>query len=84
MRKTATGTSSTTPAPAPPAPTSKIFNAASYVKPGLSQAEVEEIKAAFDLFDTDQGGSIDTKGTLCLTQNSRLLWSPWVSMPRML
>lgn len=29
----------------------------------ISEAEVTELKAAFDLFDTDQGGSIDTKGT---------------------
>ncbi len=48
-------------APLPPAQ-GKHFNAAQYVKPGLSEAEVEEIKAAFDLFDTDQGGSVDTKG----------------------
>ena len=29
----------------------------------ISEAEVTELKAAFDLFDTDQAGSIDTKGT---------------------
>lgn len=40
----------------------KLFNASAYVKPGISLAEVEECKAAFDLFDTDQGGSVDTKG----------------------
>ena len=28
----------------------------------VSEAEVAELKQAFDLFDTDQGGSIDTKG----------------------
>lgn len=47
--------------PLPPAQ-GKHFNASQYVRPGLSEAEVEEIKAAFDLFDSDQGGSIDTKG----------------------
>lgn len=30
----------------------------------ISEAEVTELKQAFDLFDTDQGGSIDTKGIL--------------------
>jgi hypothetical protein len=58
------GSSTTSP---PPPPTSshlvKGFNPAAYVKPGLSLAEVEEMKATFDLFDTDQGGSVDAKGT---------------------
>ena len=44
------------------APGKAGFNAADYVRPGLSEAEVAEIKHAFDLFDTDQGGSVDTKG----------------------
>lgn len=44
-----------------PAASSK-FNAASYVKPGVSEADVEEIKRSFDLFDTDQGGSVDING----------------------
>lgn len=38
----------------------KAFNAANYVRPGVSEAEIADIKVAFDLFDTDQGGSIDT------------------------
>lgn len=38
----------------------KTFNAASYVRPGVTEAEIVDIKTAFDLFDTDQGGSIDT------------------------
>lgn len=41
----------------------KKFNPAAYVRPGLSEADVVDIKAAFDLFDTDQGGSIDTNCT---------------------
>ena len=46
-----------------PATTSKGFNAAEWAaKTGVSEAEVVEYKQAFDLFDTDQGGSIDTKG----------------------
>ena len=39
------------------------FNAASYVKPGVTEADVNEIKHSFDLFDTDQGGSVDLKGS---------------------
>ena len=42
----------------------KGFNAADFVKPGLSEEEVNEIKHSFDLFDTDGGGSIDFKGNL--------------------
>mgnify|MGYP001163304397 FL=1 len=41
------------------------FNAAQYVRPGLTEAEVIYIKNAFDLFDTDLGGSIDLNCT-CL------------------
>jgi centrin-1 len=39
----------------------KGFNAKSYERPGLTEEEVLEIKEAFDLFDTDGGGSIDPK-----------------------
>ena len=48
-------------APQKQAPPSKKFNAAPYTKAGISEEDVNEIKHAFDLFDTDQGGSIDTK-----------------------
>ena len=50
---------------ATPAPSGKGgFNAADWAsKTGVSEAEIAEYKQAFDLFDTDQGGSIDTKGT---------------------
>jgi centrin-1 len=37
------------------------WNASSYSRPGLTEDEVEEIKEAFDLFDTDGSGSIDPK-----------------------
>jgi Ca2+-binding EF-hand superfamily protein len=49
-----------------PTPASRGFNAASFVKPGLSEDEVNEIKKAFDLFDTDQGGSVDLKGIMMI------------------
>ncbi|CAK0857353.1 unnamed protein product [Prorocentrum cordatum] len=37
------------------------FQARKYERPGLKQDEIEEIKEAFDLFDTDQSGEIDLK-----------------------
>lgn len=45
----------------------KNFRPSDYVRPGLTEEEVLEIKAAFDLFDTDQGGSVDTKGSYLIT-----------------
>ena len=38
------------------------FNPSKFVRPGLNEDEVAEIKEAFDLFDTDGGGEIDPKG----------------------
>lgn len=40
------------------------FDPAPYVKLGFSEENVLEIKNAFDLFDTDLGGSIDAKGKI--------------------
>ena len=37
------------------------FNANKYLRPGLTEDEIEEIKEAFDLFDTDGSGAIDPK-----------------------
>merc|ERR1711981_650391 len=37
------------------------FNAKKFERPGLTEDEIEEIKEAFDLFDTDGSGSIDPK-----------------------
>lgn len=51
---------SKTSAPAPGA--NKGFNAKEYVRVGVSEEEVNDIKLAFDLFDTDGGGSVDPKG----------------------
>ena len=39
------------------------FDYEQFVTPFVSLEEVQEIKMAFDLFDTDHGGSIDPKGT---------------------
>lgn len=35
--------------------------AKSYERPGLSEEEIEEIREAFNLFDTDGSGTIDPK-----------------------
>lgn len=45
-----------------PAPAKSGFDPKAYAKNGVSEEEVLVIKTAFDLFDTDQGGSVDIKG----------------------
>jgi Ca2+-binding EF-hand superfamily protein len=57
-------------APAPAASKSS-FDAKAFAKNGVTEEEVTTIKTAFDLFDTDQGGSIDIKGTPSIIQNSK-------------
>ena len=52
-----------------PAPAKGQFDAKKYAQGGVSEEEVIQIKAAFDLFDTDQGGSVDINGTATLIQN---------------
>ena len=37
------------------------FNTKKFERPGLTEDEIEEIKEAFDLFDTDGSGTIDPK-----------------------
>ena len=59
------------PAPAKPTPAKTGFDAKAYAKNGVSEEEVNTIKNAFDLFDTDQGGSVDIKGNKLLMQSSR-------------
>ena len=81
MKKGPTTTVAATKAPLPPAQ-GKGFHPANYVRPGVTEQEVVDIKNAFDLFDTDQGGSIDTNCNIDLIQNLRLPWSPSVLMPR--
>ena len=76
-RKTATTSKPAPPAQQPPAKTQPTksavketpktvskgsFDPSQWVKQGHPEEVVLEIKTAFDLFDTDQGGSIDTKG----------------------
>ena len=55
---------------AAPAPSAKGgFDPKAWAKDGVSEEEISGLKVAFDLFDTDQGGSIDIKGIPSLTQN---------------
>ena len=56
-------------APPAPVPAKGVFDPKAYAKNGVSEEEVVGIKAAFDLFDTDQGGSIDIKGIFYSSQN---------------
>ena len=43
---------------------STLWKADDWLNKGATLDEVNEIKEAFDLFDTDLGGTIDTKGTV--------------------
>lgn len=55
---------------APPPPNPKgPFDAKAWATSGVSEEEVINIKAAFDLFDTDLGGSVDIKGKTPSIQN---------------
>lgn len=47
--------------PPPPPPTKGAFDSKQWTKNGVSEEEVTSCKNAFDLFDSDQGGSIDIK-----------------------
>lgn len=42
-------------------PDNKKFDPSQFVRAGVTEEEVVEIKEAFDLFDMDLGGSIDPK-----------------------
>merc|ERR1712066_396055 len=43
------------------APAPKTFEARHWEKPGLSADEVQEVKDAFDLFDTDSSGAVSVQ-----------------------
>ena len=47
---------------APPSSAKGKFDAKAWAKDGVSEDEVTQIKTAFDLFDSDAGGTIDIKG----------------------
>jgi hypothetical protein len=46
-----------------PAPQKSGFDPKAYAKNGVTEEEVAAAKASFDLFDSDQGGTVDIKGT---------------------
>jgi hypothetical protein len=51
----------------PAVPSKAKFDAKQWVKNGVTEEEVNTIKHSFDLFDSDQGGSIDISGSiLCI------------------
>ncbi len=50
------------PATQAPAPQKAGFDAKQWAKNGISEEEVTAAKTAFDLFDSDQGGSVDIRG----------------------
>ena len=39
----------------------KVFNAMDYLRPGLTEDDIEEIKEAFDLFDSDGSGTVEPR-----------------------
>ncbi len=47
------------------------FNAKQYVKGNVTEEEVMAAKNSFDLFDSDQGGTVDIKCTSKFIQNSK-------------
>jgi hypothetical protein len=51
---------------APPPPAKKAFDVKDWARNGVSEEEVAASKQAFDLFDSDQGGTVDISGNSCL------------------
>ena len=47
--------------PAKPRAARGVFDAADYVRPGLTEDDIEEIKEAFDLFDSDGSGTVEPR-----------------------
>lgn len=58
------------PAPAaksaPPPPAKKAFDVKDWARNGVTEEEVNAAKQAFDLFDSDQGGTVDISGNCFL------------------
>lgn len=51
----------------PAAPAKSKFDPKQYVKNGVTEEEVTQAKTSFDLFDNDQGGTIDINGNCLLS-----------------
>lgn len=45
------------------------FDPKPYIKGNVTEEDVRSAKASFDLFDSDQGGTVDIKGTYPFMQN---------------
>ena len=52
------------PTKSSPSPAKNSFDVKAWAKNGVSEDEVVQAKQAFDLFDSDQGGSVDINGTV--------------------
>lgn len=52
---------------APEAPSKGGFDARKYAVNGITEEEVTVAKSSFDLFDSDQGGTVDIKCTILIT-----------------
>ena len=50
-------------------PTKPKFDTKPYERPGLTEADILEIKEAFDVFDREHIGLINPKGTICLIKS---------------
>ena len=57
------------PVKVPQTPKKGNFDAKSFAKNGVTEEEVIAAKNAFDLFDSDQGGTVDIRGTFIFRQN---------------
>jgi centrin-1 len=55
--------------PAPKPSGSKAFNPKDYERPGLSEEDIEDIKEAFDLFDTDKSGTVEPRELKCAMES---------------
>ena len=51
----------------PEAPAKGAFDARKYAVNGITEEEVTVAKTSFDLFDSDQGGTVDIKCTFFIT-----------------
>lgn len=49
--------------------TKGAFDPKPYIKGNVTEEDVISAKASFDLFDSDQGGTVDIKGTHPIMQN---------------
>lgn len=51
-------------------------------RPGLTEDEIEELREAFNLFDTEATGKIDPRSPSSYSDNLNLPCRAWASSPR--